>query len=293
MPLLLKTLHSYLCQSPISSYSSGHSSDRLAVLFVAFFIYDIILTRSERTPMHSSALLGPIFILVTLCQTIAIAIEMNDDFMNWPTGLQATLTDVSTWSLFLGHQKMVDGPEVVQATGASCGLIGPVAKMQLALQAPFLCLACLAAYALLFAICAAARKLDLKKELLRVAKNAVTMMATIAAVFLLPFLHAVSAPQHCVSAYDVTTRDKSSIVNVMKSDPTVVCYVESDSAYTGSVYADVVGLMGLGKLLPLGMILLVFAPSDLLGVLSNKYVLSLLLASLFSFRGCMYLEQQL
>ena len=219
--------------------------------------------------MHSSALLGPIFIFVTLCQTIAIIIEMNDDFTHWPSGLQATLADVSTWSLFLGHQNLADGSEVAQTMGASCGLIGPVAKMQLALLAPFLCLACLVAYALLFALVGLAAKLEVKDELLRIAKNAVTMMATVTTLYLLPFLRAVSAPQHCVSAQDLAN---GNTVSVMKSDPTVVCYAEDDPAYAGSVYANAVALVGLGKLLPLGMILFVFVPSDLLGVLSNKYV---------------------
>ena len=243
--------------------------DRLAVLFILFLIYDAGLSRTNNTPMHSSALLGPIFIFVTLCQTIAIIIEMNDDFTHWPSGLQATLADVSTWSLFLGHQNLADGSEVAQTMGASCGLIGPVAKMQLALLAPFLCLACLVAYALLFALVGLVAKLEVKDELLRIAKNAVTMMATVTTLYLLPFLRAVSAPQHCVSAQDLAN---GNTVSVMKSDPTIVCYAEDDPAYAGSVYANAVALVGLGKLLPLGMILFVFVPSDLLGVLSNKYV---------------------
>ena len=249
-----------------------HSSflDRLAVLFVLFLVYDVGLVRSNNAPMHSSALLGPVFILVTLCQTIAITIEMNDDFMHWPSGLQATLADVSTWSLFLGHQNLADGSEVTQAVGASCGLIGPVAKLQLALVAPFLCLACLIAYALLFGLIGLAAKLDVKGELLRIVKNVVTMMATITTIFLLPFLRAISAPQHCVPARDLTN---GRTVSVMKSDPAVVCYVEDDPAYASSVYADAVYLMGLGKLLPLGMIFFVLLPSDLLGVLGNKCVL--------------------
>ena len=57
----------------------------------------------------------------------------------------------------------------------------------------------------------------------------------------------------------------------MKSDPSVICYAEDDPAYAGSVYAEAVGLMGTAKLVPLGMVLLVLAPSDLLGILSNKY----------------------
>ena len=221
--------------------------------------------------MHSSALLGPTFILVTLCQTIAITIEMNDDFMHWPGGLQATLGDVSTWSLFLGHQNLADGSEVAQATGSSCGLIGPVAKMQLAVQAPFLCLGCLASYTFLFALVALAAKLDIKAELLRIARNVVTMMAFITTLFMLPFLRAVSAPQHCIYAHDLASGN-SATVRVMKMDPTVICYAEDDPDYPGSIYADTVALMGRGKLVPLGMLVFVFVPSDLLGVLSNKYV---------------------
>lgn len=243
--------------------------DRLAMLFVLFLVYDAGLVRSNNTPMHSSALLGPVFIFVTLCQTIAITIEMNDDFMNWPSGLQATLADVSTWSLFLGHQNLADGSEVTQVVGASCGLIGPVAKIQLALAAPFLCLACLIAYALLFGLIGLAAKLDVKGELLRIVNNMVTMMATITTIYLLPFLRAVSAPQHCISARDLNS---GGTVSVMKSDPAVVCYTEDDPDYAGSVYANAVHLMGMGKLLPLGMILFVLLPSDLLGVLSTKCV---------------------
>jgi hypothetical protein len=51
-----------------------------------------------------------------------------------------------------------------------------------------------------------------------------------------------------------------------------VCYAEDDPDYAGSVYASAVALMAIGKLLPLAMILFVLLPSDLLGVLSNKYV---------------------
>ena len=71
-------------------------------------------------------------------------------------------------------------------------------------------------------------KLEVKDELLRIAKNAVTMMATVTTLYLLPFLRAVSAPQHCVSAQDLAN---GNTVSVMKSDPTVVCYAEDDPAY--------------------------------------------------------------
>ena len=40
----------------------------------------------------------------------------------------------------------------------------------------------------------------MQTELPRIAKNVVTMMATVTTLFLLPYLRAVSAPQHCVSA---------------------------------------------------------------------------------------------
>jgi hypothetical protein len=269
----------YLPPNAIGFRVCAYSSllDRLAVLFVLFLVYDVGLIRSGNAPLHASALLGPAFILVTLCQTIAITIEMNDDFTHWPGGLQATLADVSRWSLFLGHQNLADGSEVTQGMGEGCGLIGPVAKIQLALVAPFLCLACLIAYALLFGLIGLAAKLAVKDELLRIVKNAATMMATITTLFLLPFLRAVSAPQHCVSAHNITS---GSTISVMKSDPTVVCYAEDDPDYAGSVYASAVALMAIGKLLPLAMILFVLLPSDLLGVLSNKYVTSTCVAGL-------------
>jgi hypothetical protein len=217
---------------------------KLGGLLVIFLVYDVGLVRTGAVPMHCSALLGPLFILVTLCQTIAITIEMNDDFVHWPAGLKVTLADVSSWSLFLTHVNQVrkasfctkhfnhfvlnkpvkvcqdrlgtnianaennkmsllmqaDGSEVVAATGASCGLIGPVGKLTLAMAAPFLCLASLIAYSFLFALIGAAAKLDMQTELPRIAKNVVTMMATVTTLFLLPYLRAVSAPQHCVSA---------------------------------------------------------------------------------------------
>jgi hypothetical protein len=80
---------------------------KLGGLLVIFLVYDVGLVRTGAVPMHCSALLGPLFILVTLCQTIAITIEMNDDFVHWPAGLKVTLADVSSWSLFLTHVNQV------------------------------------------------------------------------------------------------------------------------------------------------------------------------------------------
>ena len=134
---------------------------KLGGLWVVFLIYDVGLSRSKKLPLHCSALCGPIFVLVALAQTLAIVIDLNDDFAAWPEGLQATLLAIAESNNLASSEN-------------ACS-IGPVGKLQIAVAMPFLCLGTLLGGTVLYTI-VTAYKLPPAGELPRIFKNIITMV---------------------------------------------------------------------------------------------------------------------